>query len=80
MSELLDKQVNAQKENLKKYFQGSHELPQAHEKVCDENESRKKKNDGRLKYFCGQEGVYKTRAESSCNGYQTTSAQRFLIH
>ena len=80
MSELLDKQVNAQKENLKKYFQGSRELPHAHEKVCDEDESRKKKNDGRLKYFCGQEGVYKTRAESLCNGYQTTSAQQFLIH
>ena len=81
MSELLEKQVNAQKENLKKYFRGSRELPQAHENVCDENESRKKeKNDGRLKYFCGQEGVYKTCAESSCNGYQTTSAQRFLIH
>ena len=43
MSELLDKQVNAQKENLKKYFRGSHELPQAHEKVCDEDESRKNK-------------------------------------
>ena len=39
MSELLDKQVNAQKENLKKYFRGSRELPQ---KVCDENESRNK--------------------------------------
>ena len=37
MSELLDKQVNAQKEKI---FQGSHKLPQAHEKVCDENESR----------------------------------------
>ena len=33
MSELLDKQVNAQKE---KNFRGSHKLPQA--KVCDENE------------------------------------------
>ena len=32
MSELLDKQVNAQKESLKKYFQGSHKLPQSHEK------------------------------------------------
>ena len=41
---------------------------------------KQRKNDGRLKYFCGQEGVYKTRAESSCNEYQTTSAQRFLIH
>ena len=46
MSELLDKQVNAQKE---KNFRGSHKLPQAHEKVCDENESRKI-NDRRLKY------------------------------
>ena len=72
MSELLDKQVNAQKENLKKYFRGSCELPQ---KVCNKNESRnKEKNDGRLKYFCGQEGVYKIRVERSCNGYQTTSA------
>ena len=43
-------------------------------------ETNKKKNDGHLKYFCGQEGVYNTRAESSCNGYQPTSAQRFLIH
>ena len=41
MSELLDKQVNAQKESLKKYFQGSHNLPQAHEKVCNENETNK---------------------------------------
>ena len=37
MSELLDKQVNAQK---KKSSSDSHRLPQAHEKVCDENESR----------------------------------------
>ena len=82
MSELFDKEVNAQKESLKKNFQGSRKLPHAHEKVCDENERNKqeKKNDGRLKYFCGQEGVYNTRAESSCNGYQPTSAQRFLIH
>ena len=46
MSELLDKQVNAQKENLKKYFRGSRKLPQAHKKVCDENErnNQTKKN------------------------------------
>ena len=80
MSELFDKEVNAQKESLKKNFRGSRKLPHAHEKVCDENERNKKKNDGCLKYFCGQEGVYRTHAESSCNGYQTTSAQRFLIH
>ena len=40
MSELLAKQVNAQKEKI---FQGSSKLPQAHEKVCDENESRIRK-------------------------------------
>ena len=39
MSELLDKQVNAQKEKI---FRGSRELPQAHEKVCDENKRRKR--------------------------------------
>ena len=41
MSELLDKQVNAQKEKI---FRGSRKLPQAHEKVCDENERRKKQH------------------------------------
>ena len=51
MNELLHKQVNAQKENLKKYFRASRELPQAHEKVCDENERNKtkKKNDACIK-------------------------------
>ena len=38
MNELFDKEVNAQKESLKKYFRGSRKLPHAHEKVCDENE------------------------------------------
>ena len=42
MSELLNKQVNAQKESLIKNFRGSHRLPQAHEKVCNENERSKK--------------------------------------
>ena len=74
MSELFDKQVNAQKESLKKTsgVHASHAMKM--------KESRRKKNDGRLKYFCGQGGVYRTRVESSCNGCQTTSAQRFLIH
>ena len=40
MSELLDKQVDAQKEKI---FGGSHKLPQAHEKVCDEMKQRKKR-------------------------------------
>ena len=40
MSELLDKQVNAQKE---KSFWSSCKLPQAHKKVCDENETKKQR-------------------------------------
>ena len=48
MSELFDIQVNAQKENLKKYFRGSCELPQAHEKVCDENETNKEEKKRRV--------------------------------
>ena len=38
MSELLDK-LNAQKEKI---FRGSRNLPQAHEKVCDENRHARK--------------------------------------
>ena len=51
MSELLDKQVNTLKEKI---FRGSRKLPQAHEKVCDENEGSKKetrKNDAHVKMF-----------------------------
>ena len=69
MSELLDKQVNAQKESLIKNFQGSCRFPQAHEKVCNENERRRK----HLKYFWWKEGVYNEYR------YQMTSGQRFLI-
>ena len=32
MSELFDKEVNEQKESLKKFFRGSRKLPQAHKK------------------------------------------------
>ena len=52
MSELLDKQVNAQKEIN---FWGSRKLPQAHEKVCDENErKRRKKRHVRKNYIHGR--------------------------
>ena len=56
MSELFDKEVNAQKESLKKNFRGSRKLPYAHKKVCDENERNKQtkkqeKNDARVKMF-----------------------------
>ena len=42
MSELFDKEMNAQKESLKN-FRGSHKLLHSHKKVCDENERSKKK-------------------------------------
>ena len=35
--------MNAQKEDLKKYFRGLCKLPQAHKKVCDENEEKKRR-------------------------------------
>ena len=38
MSELLDKQVNAQEEN----FWGSRKLLEAHKKVCETDKQRKK--------------------------------------
>ena len=73
MSELFDKQVNAQKE---KNFRGSCRLPQR----C----AMKMKGEGKKrrapKIFLMEGGVYKVIAEHSCNGYQTTPAQRFLIH
>ena len=43
MGELVDKQVNVQKESLKKPSGVHAKLPQAHEKVCDENERNKEK-------------------------------------
>ena len=52
MSELFDKEVNAQKREFEKIFWGSRKLPQAHKKVCDENETKKQeKKDRCLKYF-----------------------------
>ena len=80
MSELVDKQVNVQKESLKKlpgFTQNSRKLTK---KCAMKMKETKKKNDGRLKYFLMEEGVYKARAENSCHGYQTTSDQRFFIH
>ena len=53
MSELFDKEVNAQKE-FEKNFRGSRKLPYAHEKVCDENERNKKKRRARKNVFGGR--------------------------
>ena len=43
MIELVDKQVNVQKESLKKTSGVHAKLPQAHEKVYDENERKKQR-------------------------------------
>ena len=51
MSQLLDKQVNAQKEKI---FRGSRKLPQAHKKVCNENERRRKKRHAHKNYIHGR--------------------------
>ena len=53
MNELLDKQVNVQKESLKKTSGVHAKLPQAHEKVCDENEKNKEKKRRAPKIFFG---------------------------
>ena len=68
--------------NSSEVHASSRKLPQAHDKSVrwKWNKETRKKNDGRLKYFCGEEGVYKARAEYSCLGYQTTWSHRFLIH
>ena len=86
MSELVDKQVNVQKESLKK-LPGFTQNSRKPTKKCamkmkqrNKETNKEKKNDGRLKYFLMEEGVYKARAENSCHGYQTTSDQRFFIH
>ena len=82
MSELVDKQVNVQKESLKKLpgFTQNSRKPTKKCAMKMKQRNKEKKNDGRLKYFLMEEGVYKARAENSCHGYQTTSDQRFFIH
>ena len=82
MSELFDKEVNAQKESLKKNFRGSRKLPYAHEKVCDENETNKetkKKNDVRVKSFWWKEALYKARTKNWGKRSGQASSQRFWI-
>ena len=80
MSELVDKQVNVQKESLKKLPGFTQNSRKPTKKCVMKMKETKKKNNGCLKYFLMEEGVYKARAENSCHGYQTTSGQRFLIH
>ena len=60
MSELFDKEVNAQKESLKKNFRGSRKLPHAHKKCAMKmKEIRKEKTTRAYKCFWWKEGVYR---------------------
>ena len=49
MSELFDKEVNAQKESLKKNFRGSRKLPYAHEKCAMKMKERNKQTNKQTK-------------------------------
>ena len=51
MSELLDKQVYVLNEYFKYKFRDSHGGHASPRKVCDKNETKKEKNDGRVKNF-----------------------------
>ena len=80
MSELVDKQVNVQKESLKKlpgFTQNSRKPTKKCAMKMKETKKQTKK-DGRPKYFLMEEGVYKARAENWCHGYQTTSRSTIL--
>ena len=62
MSELFDKEMNAQKESLKK-LRG---FTQAHKKVCDENDKRnKKKRRARKSVIDGREALYRALTKNS---------------
>ena len=56
--------MNAQKESLKKNFQGLRKLPYAHEKVCNENKETRK-NDARVKIFWWKEALYKAHTKKN---------------
>ena len=75
MSKLFDKEVNAQKE-FEKNFRGSRKLPHAHEKVCDENET-KKKTTCALKCFWWKEALYKARIKNWGKQSKQASSQQF---
>ena len=67
MSKLVDKQVNVQKESLKKlpgFTQNSRKPTKKCAMKMKESNKQRKKNDGCLKYFLMEEGVYKARAET----------------
>ena len=64
MSELLDKQVNAQKQKL---FWGSCKLPQAHEKSVQRNETNMKKRCVRKNVIHGRKLFITPKQKTSKN-------------
>ena len=80
MSELLDKQVNVQKESLKKTSAVHASSRKPTKKVCDENErkkqrkkERRKKTTAASKKFLWKEGLYKAVSEDWLNRFRRTS-------
>ena len=61
MSELLDKQVNAQKEKI---FRGSSKLPQAHEKCAMKMKVELEKNDMRIKMLFMEGSLYNIQTKN----------------
>ena len=77
MSELLDKQVNVQKESLKKTSGIHASSRKPTKKVCDENERKKEvleeKKTAASKKFLWKEGFYKAVSEDWLNRFRQTS-------
>ena len=78
MSELLDKQLNVQKESLKKTSGIHASSRKPTKKVCDENERKKevleeKKTTAASKNFLWKEGFYKAVSEDWLNRFRQTS-------
>ena len=75
MSELLDKQVNVQKESLKKTSGIHASSRKPTKKVCDENERKveEKKTTAASKTFLWKEGFYKAVSEDWLNRFRRTS-------
>ena len=76
MSELLDKQVNVQKESLKKTSGIHASSRKPTKKVCDENERKKveeKKTTAASKKLLWKEGFYKVVSEYWLNRFRRTS-------
>ena len=76
MSELLDKQVNVQKESLKNTSGIHANSRKPTKKVCDENERKKveeKKTTAASKKVLWKEGFYKAVSEDWLNRFRRTS-------